>query len=63
MTHEYKKIYQTRIKSTLKDKFKYNNDHKIPKLVKIQLNRGLGLGAQNRMVLQKTIEEVRVELM
>ena len=60
MTHEYKKIYQTSIKSTLKEKFKYNNDHKIPKLVKIQLNRGLGLSAQNRMVLQKTIEEVRL---
>lgn len=60
MTHEYKKIYQTRIKSTLKEKFQYTNDHKIPKLVKIQLNRGLGLGAQNRMVLQKTIEEIRL---
>jgi large subunit ribosomal protein L5 len=32
----------------------------IPKLVKIQINRGLGLGAQNKTVLQKTIEEIRV---
>ena len=60
MTHEYKKIYQTSIKSKLKEKFQYTNDHKIPKLVKIQLNRGLGLSAQNRMVLQKTVEEVRL---
>lgn len=60
MTHEYKKIYQDRIKSKLKDKFKYTNDHQIPKLVKIQINRGLGLGAQNKTVLQKTIEEIRL---
>jgi large subunit ribosomal protein L5 len=60
MTHEYKKIYQSRIKSNLKQKFKYNNDHQIPKLVKIQVNRGLGLAAQNKTILQKTIEEIRL---
>jgi large subunit ribosomal protein L5 len=60
MTHEYKKIYQTRIKSNLKEKFKYKNEHQIPKLVKIQINRGLGLAAQNKTILQKTIEEVRL---
>lgn len=60
MTHEYKKIYQTRIKSNLKEKFKYKNEHQIPKLVKIQINRGLGLGAQNKTILQKTIEEIRL---
>ncbi len=60
MTHEYKKIYQTRIKSNLKEKFKYKNEHQIPKLVKIQINRGLGLAAQNKTVLQKTVEEIRL---
>lgn len=60
MTHEYKKAYQSRIKTVLQQKFKYDNDHQIPKLVKIQINRGLGLGAQNKTVLQKTIEEIRV---
>lgn len=60
MTHEYKKIYQSRIKSTLKQKFKYDNDHQIPKLVKIQINRGLGLAAQNKTILQKSIEEIRL---
>ncbi len=60
MTHEYKKIYQTRIKSNLKEKFKYKNEHQIPKLVKIQINRGLGLGAQNKTILQKTVEEIRL---
>lgn len=60
MTHEYKNAYQGRIKAVLKEKFKYDNEHQIPKLVKIQINRGLGLGAQNKTVLQKTIEELRV---
>lgn len=60
MVHEYKKAYQDRIKTVLKQKFKYENDHQIPKLLKIQINRGLGLGAQNKTVLQKTIEEIRV---
>jgi large subunit ribosomal protein L5 len=60
MTHEYKKIYQTRIKSNLTEKFKYKNEHQIPKLVKIQINRGLGLAAQNKTVLQKTVEEIRL---
>lgn len=59
MTHEYKKIYQSRIKLNLKTKFNYQNDHQIPKLLKIQINRGLGLGAQNKTVLQKTLEEIR----
>lgn len=60
MTHEYKKAYQSRIKAILKQRFKYENDHQVPKLVKIQINRGLGLGAQNKTVLQKTIEEIRI---
>nr|YP_009550316.1 ribosomal protein L5 [Characiopsis acuta]QAA11253.1 ribosomal protein L5 [Characiopsis acuta] len=60
MTHEYKKIYQSRIKLNLKQKFKYRNEHQIPKLIKIQINRGLGLAAQNKTILQKTIEEVRL---
>jgi large subunit ribosomal protein L5 len=59
MAHQYKKIYQTRIKENLKTKFLYKNDHQIPKLLKIQVNRGLGLAAQNKTILQKTIEEIR----
>lgn len=60
MSHEYKKLYQNRIKITLKEKFNYTNDHQIPKLVKIQINRGLGLAAQNKTILQKSTEEVRL---
>ena len=35
----------------------FGNCHKIPKLKKIQINRGLGLTAQNTNILKKSIEE------
>jgi len=35
----------------------FGNCHKIPKLKKIQINRGLGLAAQNTNILKKSIEE------
>lgn len=38
----------------------YNNPHTIPKLQKIQINRGLGLAAQNSNILKKSIEEFSV---
>ena len=38
----------------------FKNPHTIPKLKKIQINRGLGLAAQNTKVLKKSIEEFTV---
>lgn len=35
----------------------FGNINKIPKLTKIQINRGLGLSAQNTNILKKSIEE------
>jgi large subunit ribosomal protein L5 len=35
----------------------FQNPHTVPKLKKIQINRGLGLAAQNTNVLKKNIEE------
>ena len=35
----------------------FNNPHTFPKLKKIQINRGLGLAAQNTNILKKSIEE------
>lgn len=35
----------------------FNNPHSVPKLKKIQINRGLGLAAQNTNLLKKNIEE------
>ena len=36
---------------------RYKNSHTVPKLKKIQINRGLGLAAQNTNILKKNIEE------
>ena len=35
----------------------FKNPHTVPKLKKIQINRGLGLAAQNTNILKKNIEE------
>jgi len=35
----------------------FSNPHTVPKLKKIQINRGLGLEAQNKNLLKKNIEE------
>ena len=36
---------------------RFRNPHSVPKLKKIQINRGLGLAAQNTNILKKNIEE------
>ncbi len=36
---------------------RFRNPHTVPKLKKIQINRGLGLSAQNTNILKKNIEE------
>ena len=56
---DIKKEYEEGIKPILlKNSSKiFKNPHTVPKLKKIQINRGLGLGAQNTNVLKKNIEE------
>ena len=54
-----KKEYEEGIKPILiknSPKF-FKNPHTVPKLKKIQINRGLGLSAQNTNILKKNIEE------
>ena len=56
---DIKKEYEEGIKPVLlKNSSKlYKNPHTVPKLKKIQINRGLGLAAQNSNILKKNIEE------
>jgi len=56
---DIKKEYEEGIKPVLlKNSPKlFSNPHTVPKLKKIQINRGLGLAAQNTNVLKKSIEE------
>jgi large subunit ribosomal protein L5 len=56
---DIKKEYQKGIKPILlKNSPKlFNNVHTVPKLKKIQINRGIGSAAQNTNILKKNIEE------
>ena len=53
-------MYIEKVVPSLSEKFGYKNPHQIPKIIKIQVNRGLGLAAQNKTILQKSVEEVRL---
>ena len=59
LLEDIKKEYEEGIKPILiKNSPKlFKNPHTVPKLKKIQINRGLGLTAQNTNILKKNIEE------
>nr|YP_009496304.1 ribosomal protein L5 [Guinardia striata]AWT38876.1 ribosomal protein L5 [Guinardia striata] len=56
---DIKKEYEEGIRPVLSinNPTMFGNPHKIPRLKKIQINRGLGLAAQNTNILKKSIEE------
>src|SRR6056300_1133091 len=56
---DIKKEYEEGIKPILmkNSPSRYSNPHTVPKLKKIQINRGLGLAAQNTNILKKSIDE------
>lgn len=51
--------YKEQIRPKLEKELSLDNQHKIPKLVKIQISAALGLRAQNKNYLQKATEEIR----
>ena len=55
-----KQEYIENVIPKLKNEFNYQNIHQVPKVVKITINAGLGLNAQNRAFLQKATEEIRL---
>ncbi|MDA9370465.1 50S ribosomal protein L5 [Gloeomargaritaceae cyanobacterium AH-226-B11] len=60
MTPRFRTIYKEQVIPNLGQKLNYKNSHQLPKLEKIQVNRGLGLSAQNSNILKKSIQEFRV---
>ena len=60
MVKKFKILYVTEAIPYLNKTFKYKNMHQLPKIEKIQLNRGLGISAQNTKYLKKNIEEFRL---
>nr|YP_011005578.1 50S ribosomal protein L5 [Cutleria multifida]WAM62582.1 50S ribosomal protein L5 [Cutleria multifida] len=53
-------LYKDLIFTNLIKQFDYKNNHQVPKLIKIQVNRGLGIDGQNNKTLQKSIDEIRL---
>lgn len=60
MAKKFKNLYITKAIPYLNQMFKYKNIHQLPKIEKIQLNRGLGISAQNVKILNNNIEEFRL---
>lgn len=60
MVQKFKDLYVQDVMPYLKKTFNYVNLQQIPKIEKIQINRGLGVSAQNNKVLKKSIEEFRL---
>nr|QVY57962.1 50S ribosomal protein L5 [Betaphycus gelatinus] len=58
MENSLKQIYYDKICPELTQTFNYTNIHRIPKLVKITINRGLGEAAQNSKTLEYNIQEL-----
>ncbi len=50
--------YQEEIIPELKKKFSYTNDHSVPGLVKIVLNRGVGDATQDSKLVDTAVEEL-----
>ena len=50
--------YKEQVVPQLKEKFKYENVHQIPKLDKIVLNMGLGEAIQNIKIIDSAVEEL-----
>jgi len=59
LLNDIKKEYKDGIETILikNSPTRFKNPHMVPKLKKIQINRGLGLAAQNTTFLKKNIEE------
>lgn len=60
MVTKLRSVYKGKVMQTLLKSLSAKNIHEVPKLVKIKINRGLGLSAQNSSILNKTINEFRL---
>jgi len=58
---DIKKEYEEGIKPILMKNTpsRFRNPHTVPKLKKIQINRGLGLSAQNTNILKKILKNLK----
>ncbi len=60
MSTRLKQLYLEQIVPQLREQFKYQNVHEVPKVTKITVNRGLGEAAQNAKALEASLKEIAV---
>nr|QHO64125.1 ribosomal protein L5 [Lympha mucosa] len=60
MNTSLQQLYKNKIINDLQNKFDYKNQHEIPKLIKITLNRGIGEASQNAKALESSIREFQL---
>ena len=53
----YKELYKKEIRKKMKETFNYKNEHQIPRLEKIVINRGLGEASSNKKVVDYTVNQ------
>jgi len=58
MQDQLKILYRDTVVPKLKEQFKYDNIHQVPKVVKVTINRGLGEASQNAKALESSVTEL-----
>lgn len=58
LTKDLRKKYAEDVKKALKEQFKYENDHQIPKLNKIVLNMGVGEASKNSKLAESIVKQL-----
>jgi large subunit ribosomal protein L5 len=60
MVQRLQQFYEKKIVSQLTEQFEYKNQHQIPLLKKIVINRGLGDASQNSKILESCSNELSI---
>jgi len=60
MVQRLQQFYEKKIVSQLKEQFDYTNNHQVPVLDKIVINRGLGDASQNSKLLESCSNELSI---
>ena len=58
MIPRLKEVYDKKIVEDLQKRFSMKNKYMVPKLIKVVLNMGLGLDANDKKILQNCIEDM-----
>ena len=60
MSERLKKVFQEKISPKLIKLNNYKNQHQVPKIQKIVINRGLGDASQNTKILESSLQELSI---